>query len=98
MNEENEIRFEYAGETNEVKNKKSDFKEAVRDLLEENDEPMFKKEIFGKLKETGVEGGYSTFKEAIKELGEKGEIFEKRGKANKIYYSLKPFEENQLLF
>ena len=93
INDENEIRFEFAGEVDEVQTKKADIKEAVKDILTQEDRPLFGKELFEALHSAGVEGGYSTFKGAIKEMIDKGEIFDKKGEKNKTFYSLVPFAQ-----
>lgn len=98
IREENEWRFEFAGEIEEQKTKQADFKGAIKDLLEREDKPMYKKEIFETLREAGLEGGYSTFKAAIQNMVEKGELFEKPGAKNKTYCSIKPFDQEQQLF
>lgn len=93
IKDDNELRFEFAGEVDEEQTKKADWKESIKDYLSEQNTPKYKKEIFDQLKGVGVEGGYSTFKIAVKEMLDKGELFEKRGEKNKIYYSLKTFDE-----
>lgn len=96
INDDTELRFEFAGEVDEEQTKKADWKESVRDYLSEQNAPKYKKEMFDQLKGAGVEGGYSTFKIAIKEMFDKGELFEKPGEKNKVYCSLKPFIEEQI--
>jgi len=92
ISDENEFKLEFAGDVDEIQSKKSDIKEAVKDILGQENKPMYKKELSVALKDNGVEGGYSTFKKAIAEMVEKGEIFEKQGEKNKIFCSLHPFE------
>ncbi len=97
IQEDNEFHFEFAGEVDEEKTKKADFREAIKNLLEQEGKPLYKREIFNKLKASGVEGAYGTFKEAIKDMVEKGELYEKKGERNKMFCSLKPFEASQML-
>lgn len=96
IKEDNAFRFEFAGEVDEEKNTKTNFKEAIKDLLEEDDKPLHKKEVFEKLKAIGITGGYTTFKVAIQEMIDNDELFTKRGERNKVFCSTKPFEENQI--
>ncbi|MEK7550809.1 MAG: AAA family ATPase [Patescibacteria group bacterium] len=96
IKENNTFHFEFAGEVDEEKNKKTDFQEAIKDLLGKEDK-LHKKEIFEKLKAMGLEGGYTTFKAAIQELIDNGELFTKSGERNKVFCSIKPFEENQIV-
>lgn len=93
ISDENDFKMEFAGEVDEVQSKKADIKEAVKDILGQENKPMYKAELSLALKENGVKGGYSTFKTAIKELIESGEVFESKGEKNKTYCSLTPFEE-----
>ena len=95
INDDNEIKFEYAGEVDEVQTKKADFREAIKDILEQEGKPMYKKELFETLGKGGIEGGYSTFKGAVDDMKERGELFEKKGEKNKTFCSLGPFEETQ---
>jgi len=97
ISDESEFRFDFAGEVDEVQNKKADIKEAVKDILNQKDKSLFGKELFEELRNVGVEGGYSTFKSAIKEMMEKGEIFDRKGEKNKTFYSLVPFGQNEVL-
>jgi archaellum biogenesis ATPase FlaH len=94
ISETNEFRFEFAGEVDEEKTKKADMKQAIKDILQKADRPMYKSELYKSLISEGIEGGYSTFKSAVKELVEKTELFEKKGEKNKVFCSLKPFNEN----
>ena len=99
INDENELKLEFAGDLDEIQTKKTDFKEAIKDILEERDAPMYKKEIYDTLKTNGIEGGYSTFKKAFQEMIDTNTLFEEKGEKNKIFCSLKPFakeETNQL--
>lgn len=96
INDESELRFEFAGEVDEEQTKKADWKESIKDYLSEQDVQKYKKEMFDQLKGAGVEGGYSTFKTAVKELVDRGELFEKPGEKNKVYCSLKPFTDEQI--
>lgn len=93
INDDNELRFEFAGEVEEEQTKKADWKESIKDFLSEQNSPKYKKEMFDELSSAGVEGGYSTFKSAVKEMLDKGEIFERRGEKNKVFCSLKAFDE-----
>ena len=95
INDEDEMKFEYAGEVDEIQDKKSDFKEAIADILEKEDRPMFGKELLEYARNAGMEGGQSTFKSAISEMVEKGTLFGKKGEKNKTYFSLKPSEDMQ---
>lgn len=97
IQEDNEFHFEFAGEVEEEKTKKADFREAIKNLLEQEDKPLYKKEIFDKLKASGLDGAYGTFKDAVKDMIEKGELFEKRGERNKVFCSTKPFDADQML-
>lgn len=97
INDEEGFSFEFAGELDEVLSKKTDFQKAIISLLEQEGEPMYKKEIFNKLKASGMEGGYSTFKDAIQELVDKTMVFEQRGERNKVFCSLKPFDGKHAL-
>lgn len=90
INDKNEIRFEFAGDVDEVKTKRADMREAIKDILAQEDRPMFGKELFEALKNTRVEGGYSTFKSALEEMLEKGELVTNKGERNKTFYSLTP--------
>jgi len=92
VSDENNFTFEYIGEVDDVETRKEDCKEMVKDILAEEELPMYKKELFESLKEANMQAGYSTFKEAIKEMVKEGHIFEKRGEKNKTYCSLKPFD------
>ena len=95
INDDNEMRFEYAGEVDEIQTKKADIKEAIREVLEQESRPLFGKELFECLKNAGIEGGYSTFKGAVKEMLDKEELFEKKGERNKTFFSLGRFDEVQ---
>lgn len=92
INDEQELRFEFAGEVDEVQTKKADMKEAIKDILEKEGRPMFGKELSEILRSTGVEGGYSTFKGALKEMLEKNMLFSQKGEKNKTFFSLTPSE------
>ncbi|MEK7720710.1 MAG: AAA family ATPase [Bacteroidota bacterium] len=96
INDDNELKFEFAGEVDEEQTKKADWKESIKNYLSEQKAPKYKTEMFDQLKGAGVEGGYSTFKTAVKEMLDKGELFEKRGEKNKVYCSLKPSTEEQI--
>jgi len=91
IREDKELKLEFAGEVDEVEDKKADFKGAIKDLLEQEDKPMYKQQIFDSLKDSGVTGGQSTFKAAVEELVNNKKLFEQRGEKNKMYCSLKPF-------
>ena len=93
ISDENDFKMEFAGEVDEIQSKKTDIKEAIKDILGQENKPMYKAELSLALKENGVKGGYSTFKTAIKELIESGEIFESKGEKNKTFCSLTSFEE-----
>ena len=93
INDEQELKFEFAGEVDEVQTKKADMREAIKDTLEQENRPMFGKELSDALRSTGVEGGYSTFKNAVKEVLEKGELFSQKGEKNKTFFSLALFEQ-----
>jgi RecA-family ATPase len=95
INDDNEIRFEYAGEVDEIQNKKADCKEAIKEVLKQENRPLFGKELFERIRNAGIELGYSTFKSAVKEMLDKGELFEKKGERNKTFYSLERFEDIQ---
>jgi len=82
------VRLEYSGEIDAVQTKKENFQEAIKNLLEDRKVPMYKKEILDSLREGGVVGGQSTFKEAVNDLVEKEELFESKGEKNKVYLSL----------
>jgi Fe2+ or Zn2+ uptake regulation protein len=88
INEENEFRFEYWGEAEETQTKKGNAKEAIKDILSRESKPMYRKEIFEAVKNDGLDIGYKTFENAIKEMIVKEELFEKRGEKNKTYCSL----------
>lgn len=88
INEENEFRFEYWGEVDEVQTKKDDAKKAIKDILSQENKVMYKKEIFEAIKNGRLDIGYKTFENATKEMVAKEELFEKRGERNKIYCSL----------
>ena len=98
VNEKNKFRFEYLGEVDESQTKKTDFKGAIKDILERENKPMYKKELYEILKSSKVEGGYSTFKSAIQEMIKAGELFENKGERNKVFCSLKPSVQEQALF
>lgn len=97
INDDTELRFEFAGEVEEDQTKKADWKEAIKDYLSEQGVSKYKKEMFDNLKGVGVEGGYSTFKTTVKEMVDKGELFERRGEKNKVFCSLRPFDEQILI-
>lgn len=92
INDETDLKLEFAGDLDEIQTKKSDFKEAIKDILEQEGKPMYKKEIYDTLRTNGIEGGYSTFKKAAEEMIETGIMFEEKGEKNKVFCSLKPFE------
>lgn len=94
LSDDDSMRFEFNGEVDEVQNKKEDFTEAIKGFLEQENRPLYKKELFDKLKETDIKGGHSTFKMAIQEMIHNNELFEQKGAKNKIFLSLTPFEEN----
>lgn len=96
VNDDTKLSFNFSGEVDELTRLKKDFAEAIKDLLEQEGKPMCKKEIFQSLHESGIEGGYSTFKNAVQELVNKGELYEQRGERNKNFCSLIPFENKQL--
>lgn len=93
----NEQKYVFSGEIDNAQEKRGKFKDAIQDFLKNENQPKYKKEIFDMLKKVGVFGGFSTFKTAVEEMMKDGTLFEKRGAKNKIYYSLKPFEEGQTL-
>lgn len=95
INDDDELKFEFAGEIDEVRTKKVDFQKAIKNLLTHENKPMYKKEIFNTLENNGIEGGYSTFKNAVQEMINKKELFEQKGEKNKIFCSLKPFKEKE---
>ncbi|MBI3379356.1 AAA family ATPase [Candidatus Gottesmanbacteria bacterium] len=96
IQEEHALRFEFSGEIDEEQTKKTDFQEAIKDLLTQENKFMYKKELFDTLKKIGVEGGYSTFKSAVAQMAEKGELFERQGEKNKVFCSLVPFDQEQI--
>ena len=87
INDDNEMKFEYAGEVDEIQTKKADMREAIKDILEQEDRPMFGKELSEALRSAGVEGGYSTFKSAVKEMLKKADYSAKRAKRINILLS-----------
>ncbi len=87
------LSFEYLGEVDEDQSRKVDFQKAIQHLLKDEDRPMFKKEIFESLKKVGVVGGYTTFKTAIQEMVDDGQLFTGSGDKNKTLCSLKPLVE-----
>jgi hypothetical protein len=89
---EQEFKFEFAGDVDEAQSTKSDFKDAIFDMLESEEKPMFKKELFEALKKSGLKGGKSTFKTAIEEMVKEGILFEQKAEKNKVLVSIKPFE------
>jgi archaellum biogenesis ATPase FlaH len=93
INDDSEFKLKFAGEVDEIQDKKSDTKEAIKEILEQTNEPMFKKELYETVKSAGVEVGYSTFNTAAKEMVEKNKLFEKKGEKNKIFCSLVPFDQ-----
>ncbi len=97
VNEENEFHFNYWGEIEEEATKKTDIKKAIKEILEKTGKPMYKQELHNNIKDAGIEGGYSTFKNAVKELVAKGELFEKRAEKNKVYCSLVAFDQEMSL-
>lgn len=94
INDSDSLRFEYAGEVDEVLTKREECKVAIKALLEEKEEPLSKKELFDSLKATGFATGYSTFKSAAKEMVERGELYEKKGSKNMTLCSIKPFDSD----
>lgn len=94
---ENEIRYEYGGDIDEAQNKKADLKEAINEVLGGHDGPVSKTELFNLCKAAGAEGGRSTFKAALKEMLDNGEVFEKQGEKNTRLCSLMPFDETPTL-
>lgn len=95
ISDENSFSFEYFGDVDEIQTKKGDCKEAIKEILEREAKPMYKKELFDSLRNGGLEIGYSTFKITTKEMLEAEEIFEKRGEKNKIFCSLEPFNKTE---
>ncbi len=90
INDTTELKMEFAGDMDEIQDRKADFREAIQDILEQEGKPMYKKEIYDALKKGGIEGGYSTFKKAYQELVKDGTTIEERGDKNKVFCSLKP--------
>lgn len=88
INEEDGFRFEYWGEVEEAQNKKGNTNEAIKNILSQEDRTMYKKEIFEAIKSVGTKAGYKTFDKVVKEMVTKGELLEKQGAKNTIYYSL----------
>lgn len=95
VSDENDLRFEFVGEVDEKRTRRGDFKEAIKDVLEQEGIQMYKGELFNALKAVGVKGGRSTFKSAVQEMVEEGELFERSGGRNKVFCSLKPFEQKR---
>ena len=93
ISDDDELRLEFAGEVDEVQNKKENIKEAIKDILDKEDKPIYKKELHELLNKAGIGGGYSTFKTAIKEMVTEKEVFEKKGEKNKVFCFTKPFED-----
>ncbi|MFH1772994.1 MAG: bifunctional DNA primase/polymerase [Patescibacteria group bacterium] len=92
ISDENHFKFEYQGEIDEKQIKKEDCKKAIKEVLEQEAKPMYKKELLDALKKTDFQFGQSTFKMAIKELVEDKKLFEKKGQKNTTFCALKPFE------
>lgn len=90
---EEAVKFTYTGEIDEGKKNKDLTKEAVLKILEDNEKPMFQKEIVQALKEQNI-CGESTAEKFIKQLVEEKKIYKEKGEKNKIYYTLQlPTEE-----
>jgi len=88
INEENDFRFEYWGEVDDVQTKKENSKEVIAAVLSQENKLMCKKEIFEAVKNDGLDIGYKTFENAVKEMVAKEELFEMKGEKNKTYCSL----------
>lgn len=83
--------FEYGGAKKEKQNKKDNLKEAIKKVLASSETSPNRTELWKLVKQTGIEGGESTLKTAIKEMIEARELFEQRGIKNSKLYSLKEF-------
>ena len=88
--EEQSFEFEYLGEVDEAQTKKEDCQELIKDILSEQSEPMYKKQLFDSIKQTGTSIGYSTFKNAVIEMLKNKSLFERKGEGNKTFCSLSP--------
>lgn len=63
-------------------------KEAVVEILGDNNEPLYANDLIKKIKELGVKLGNSTLRKALNELLTEGVIREERGVGNGMLYSL----------
>lgn len=91
------FKFEYAGELDESQDKLDECKEAIKEILENENKPLYKQEIFESLRKNGLAVGKTTFKKAIDEMVSGETLYEKKGEKNKVYVSLKPFEEEMAI-
>lgn len=83
--------FEYAGKTKAGQSKRSELKNLVKHTLETSSEIPNRAQLWTLVKNAGAKGGEATFKTAISEMLEAGELFSKKGYKNSTLYSLKPF-------
>ena len=90
IKDDNKLKFEFAGEADQVEDRKKEFKNAIIELLSQQETEMYKQEILNALKASGLKGGESTFKMAFQDLVKDQIIITHRGERNKLYCSIKP--------
>ena len=95
VSSDDDFSFEFGGEIDEVRNKVTEFRIAIKSLLEQVTQPLNKTSIFKTLKANGVAGGNSAFKLALGGMITDGEVYTRPGKGNAIFCSLQPFQEPQ---
>lgn len=90
-----QVQFEFVGELDEAKSTIEELKEVIKNILEQEGRPMFKKELLEKISAAGIKGGKTSLNTAIKELKEAGELLQASGKGNRQYLSLVESGEEQ---
>jgi len=89
--------LEFDSYIEEEESKRGVFADAIQDYLERLEgKPIFQRDLLNILQGQGIEGGYSTFQKAVKELVLAGKVFAKLGKHNKKYLSNKEITEEDL--
>ncbi|MEK9158357.1 MAG: AAA family ATPase, partial [Patescibacteria group bacterium] len=96
VGDENKFEFEFSGDLDETEMAIDNVKVAIKEILEREGVPTYKKKLFEMVREAGVKAGQSTFKKAVDELEEAGEIFTQQGPKNTVYCFTSPFDKSDI--
>lgn len=95
VKDDEKLSFQYAGEIDEVKQKRDEAKIYIQNLLSETTEVLNKTQIKERVKGAGADVGDKSIDSALNEMISEGIIFTSKSGKRSILCSLKPFEVNQ---